>query len=165
MVFDIEKIRASDLLNGEEKTHLEAVNSIVQINKEMLSINGFFEQNSLDNIVLEIELWEDARNFPNRKCYIESYSCWNEQQEYLSNDAIDIEIESKIIPLINKLFYKFINESDNVATLPISLSGSFDFEKEIVESLICDELKNKILANTLSKELETKEKKSTKMKI
>lgn len=111
MVFEIEKIRSSTLLNEEEKEHLEAVNSIIQTNKEMLSVNGFFEQNNLDNIVLEIELWEDARKFPNRKCYIESYSCWSEKQEYLSNtgDAIDTEIEMKLIPIINKLFYKFIN--------------------------------------------------------
>lgn len=111
MVFEIEKIRSSTLLNEEEKEHLEAVNSIIQTNKEMLSVNGFFEQNNLDNIVLEIELWEDARKFPNRKCYIESYSCWSEKQEYLSNtgEAIDTEIEMKLIPIINKLFYKFIN--------------------------------------------------------
>lgn len=43
MVFEIEKIRSSTLLNEEEKEHLEAVNEIILITKEMKKTNGLFD--------------------------------------------------------------------------------------------------------------------------
>lgn len=160
---DISKVRQSTILDKEEKEHLEVVCEIINAVSKMREPGDFFDTFNINHLIVDVSVLEEYIE-PDTKCLIESYSAWDANNELLVIHGAHNQI-IKILEIFGDLYYRYISEPNNVASLSVILSTDENYKEEIIECLVSEQLTTKLKASDLHLELNDTKKEVKKNKI